>query len=350
MKDFQSEKKKKRLFKRNKQNPSVKKGKVKVIPKKPQEGSKAHQVVNKYENSILLFFIPVALVLIFLIIYTINSHIQKTLQYSKLSQRLNIEVTSIPVIKDPYDPYITAKSAVAIDSDSQTILFSKNPTLRFSTASTAKIMTALVALEYYKPQSELSIKSFRTEGSGLNLQYSDKFYFDDLLYAMLLPSANDAAAAIADNYPGGRSGFVKKMNDKAKNLNLLDTHFVDSIGINDDGNYSTAVDMARLSSIAMKNGYFAQVVSTQQKIIYNINKTHQYIISNLNELLGVNGVNGIKTGTTEGAGEVLVTSAIINGHNFIVVTMNSEDRFADTSRILELITQKVNFVNPLEIK
>ena len=259
---------------------------------------------------------------------------------------MNSDVLSLPILKNEIDPYLSAKSAIAVEVDSQTVLFSKNPALRFSTASTAKIMTALVALKYFKSNSELTIKSYRTAGSGLNLQFADSFYFDDLLYAMLLPSANDAAAAIADNYPGGREEFVKKMNDKAKELHLSDTHFVDSIGIDDDGNYSTAIDLARLSSVAMKSEYFAKVVSTQQKVIYNTFKTHQYVFSNLNRLLGYNGVNGIKTGTTEGAGEVLVTSALIDGHKFIIVIMNSQDRFGDTSSILDLISQQAYFVNP----
>jgi D-alanyl-D-alanine carboxypeptidase len=163
---------------------------------------------------------------------------------------------------------------------------------------------------------------------------------------MMLPSANDAAAAIADNYPGGRVGFVSQMNEKAKELHLTDTHFSDGIGLDDDENYSTVVDMERLSTIAMKNSTFAQVVGTHQKIIFNTNKTHQYVLSNLNKLLGFNGVNGIKTGTTEGAGEVLVTSAFIKGHTFIIVTMNSQDRFGDTATLLDYISNNLSYVNP----
>jgi D-alanyl-D-alanine carboxypeptidase (penicillin-binding protein 5/6) len=135
------------------------------------------------------------------------------------------------------------------------------------------------------------------------------------------------------------------MNEKAQSLHLDDTHFSDGIGLDDDENYSTVVDLARLSATAMKNHLFAQIVSTAQKTISNINRTHQYTFSTLNKLLGYNGVNGIKTGTTEGAGEVLVTSAVINGHTFIIITMNSQDRFGDTSALLNFISENVKFVD-----
>lgn len=262
-----------------------------------------------------------------------------------MSQRLNSEKIVLPLLKEPIDPYLSAKAAIVLDSKTQTILFSKNPTLRFSTASTAKIMTALVAVENFRPDSELTIKSYRTEGTGIGLQFGDKFYFEDLMYAMMLPSANDAAAAIADNYPGGRSEFVKKMNEKAKSLHLMDTHFADSIGIDDDGNYSTVVDLARLSSVLMRNEYLAKIVSTQQKLIYNKNNTHPFMLTNLNRLLGYYGVNGVKTGTTEGAGEVLVTSSVVDGYTFIIVTMNSQDRFGDTLNILDLLSEQIDFVD-----
>lgn len=251
-----------------------------------------------------------------------------------------------PLIHNLYKPALSAKAAIVIDSDTQTILFSSNPHLRFSMASTVKIMTALVALDYYQPDSILSIKSFATKGSGLNLQFGDRFYFNDLLYAMLLPSANDAAAAIADNYPGGREEFVLRMNEKAKDLHLSDTHFSDPIGLNDDGDYSTVVDIAHLGSMAIKNEQFAQVVQTKEMLISNIDHTKEYDLLNLNKLLGIDGVNGIKTGTTEAAGEVLVTSTIQNGHTYIIVVMNSQYRFADTEQLLEFTKENVEYVLP----
>ncbi len=284
--------------------------------------------------------------IVFLTIYTIDHKLRIDIAANKLSAALSNDTTPFPVLNYPISPYLSAKAAIVQEADSQAVLFSKNPNLRFSTASTAKIMTALVALEYYQPDSIIIIKSYYTPGSGLNLQLSDGFYFRDLIYAMMLPSANDAAAAIADNYPGGRTGFVARMNEKAKELHLTDTHFSDGIGLDDDENYSTVVDMGRLSVIAMRNSTFAKVVGTHQKVIFNVNKTQQYALTNLNRLLGYDGVNGIKTGTTEGAGEVLVTSAEIKGRTFIIVTMNSQDRFGDTATLLDYISNNLSYVNP----
>lgn len=282
--------------------------------------------------------------IIFLTIFILNFKTEKTLSANNIVTGLDSKISDHPVLLDNYFvPFISGKAAIVLESDSQTILFSKNPDLRFSTASTAKIMTALVAIDYYKKDTILTIKSPRTEGTGLGFHFGDRFYFEELLYAMMLPSANDAAAAIADNYPGGRAEFVAKMNEKAQNFHLTDSHFTDSIGIDDDGNYSTVVDMARLGSIAMENQYFANVVSTRDRIISNVNRSNLYPASNLNKLLGINGVDGIKTGTTEGAGEVLVTSTMINNHRFIIVTMNSEDRFGDTNSLLNFIINNVRF-------
>jgi len=203
----------------------------------------------------------------------------------------------------------------------------------------------LVALEYFKSNSILTIKSAHVEGTTLGFVPGEQFYFIDLLYAMLLPSANDAAVAIADNYPGGQLAFVAKMNEKASQLHLSNTHFSDPDGLNDDGDYTTATDMARLASAAIQNKAFSEVTGTKQRIIFSLSHLQEYPLTNLNKLLGFNGVTGIKTGTTEGAGEVLVTSTIVNGHTFIIVVMNSEDRFTDTRMLLNFISQQIQFID-----
>ena len=106
-------------------------------------------------------------------------------------------------------------------------------------------------------------------------------------------------------------------------------------------------DLARLAGIAIENKTFATVAGTKQKVLTNVSKTKQYSVTNLNKLLGTQGVTGIKTGTTEGAGEVLVTSVVANGHTFIIVVMKSQDRFADTGVLLNFIASKVQFFSPV---
>ena len=161
---------------------------------------------------------------------------------------------------------------------------------------------------------------------------------------MLLPSANDAAMVIADNYPGGVSAFVAKMNEKAATYHLANTQFVDPTGL-DAKDTTTVTDMARLAAIAIQNLILKEVTGTKEKIITDLTG-NSYYLNNLNKLLGSNGVTGLKTGTTEEAGEVLVTSVTIDNHPYIIVVMNSKDRFADTTALISFIRQNVQFVMP----
>lgn len=236
---------------------------------------------------------------------------------------------------------LKAEAAVVMDDDSKVVLFAKNPHLRFSMASTTKIMTALTALDYYSLNDVLTIKTEKVEGAILGLEKGEKMFFEDLLYALLLPSANDAALALAQNYKGGEAEFVKKMNLKAKDFNLENTHLEDPAGLFDDSNYTTAIDLSWLSSEALKNKTFAKIVATKQKVISDVEGRKIYQLKNLNKLLGIDGVSGIKTGFTDEAGGVLSTSKVENGHTLIIVIMKSQERFEDTKKLLELISGNI---------
>ena len=316
MKDSQFVKKKQRKFIKKTVKPVVVPQRKKISDIKINLPEIKLPTLKHYEKDFALILIPLSLFLVFLILNFINESYTKEITANQLiAFSMDTQINPYPFAQEmPLLP-LSAKSAIITDADSQVVIFSKNALLRFSMASTVKIMTALTALDYYKDASILTIKSSGVEGTTLGLQPGDQFYFKDLLYAMLLPSANDAATAIADNYPGGRSAFVAKMNQKAADMHLFDMHFADPTGLEDDGDYTTATDMARLAAIAIQNKEFA-------------------------------GVTGIKTGTTEGAGEVLVTSSVAAGHTFIIVVMNSQERFVDTGILLNFIAQKVQFISP----
>jgi len=254
-------------------------------------------------------------------------------------------VTSYPLLVENKNPNISALAAVVVDDDSKTLLFSKNPTLLLSMASTTKIMTALVGLSYYKMTEVLTIHANNIEGAKIGFFNGQKIKFEDLLYAMLLPSANDAALAIAQNYPGGESAFVNKMNEFAEIFHLYNTHFGDTAGLLDDKGYTTPLDLARLTSVALKNKVFARIVETKRKDISDIDNKNSYSVFNLNKLLGIDGVNGVKTGYTDEAGQVLVTSKKEKGHTIIAVVMGSSDRFSDTKELLSLISGNVNYLS-----
>lgn len=254
-----------------------------------------------------------------------------------------ISLSAYPKLASQLNPDITAAAAVAIDDGSKAILFNKNANLRFTMASTTKIMTALVGLDYFKPDDVLTTYADNVSPVVVGFPLGEKVYFKDVLYAMLLPSGNDAALEIAQNYPGGEKAFVEKMNEKAKSFNLKNTHFEDSTGFSDD-NYSTPLEMARMTSEALKNKTIAQIVATKKKNITNIYGTNTYKLSNLDELLGKDGITGVKTGYTEEAGGVLITSRESEGRRFILVVMKSLDRFTDIEKILSQIENNVTFV------
>ena len=125
-----------------------------------------------------------------------------------------------PVLKAEFNPQISATGAIIMDGKTKALIYSKNPKLRFSPASTTKIMTAIVALDSFKLNDILTVKEATTEGSILGLYPGEQLSLESLLYALLLPSANDAALTIAQNYPGKESVFIKKMNEKVKLLHL----------------------------------------------------------------------------------------------------------------------------------
>lgn len=296
-----------------------------------------------------VFLIPLCLLLILLGIYFAN---YKILSDLKDNEVLTIPFplpspASYPFLKGDSDfslpSNLTAQAAAVMDNDSKVIIFSKNPNLRFSTASTAKIMTALVALDYFKKYDVLTIKTDDVEEVTVGFKKDEKFYFIDILHALLLPSGNDAALALAENYRGGEPEFVKKMNEKAKEFNLINTHFGDPAGLLDNENYTTVVDLARLASKAKENETFSKIVSTKQKTITDLDNKKIYNLKSLNKLLGINGVDGIKTGFTDEAGGVLVTSKKEGDKTLLIVVMKSEDRFLDTRRILNFISGKIIF-------
>ena len=175
-------------------------------------------------------------------------------------------------------------------------------------ASTTKIMTATVVLENANLSDEVTIsaKSRRNRRFKTRTKKGDKITLNDLLYGLMLRSGNDAAVAIAEYVGSSVQGFADMMNKKAQELGLTDTNFVTPHGLDNSKHYTTAYELAKLTDYALQNEKFAQIVGTKQTSI-TINGVPR-TISNTNELLGVlNGVVGVKTGFTNGAGRCLVT-------------------------------------------
>ena len=237
-------------------------------------------------------------------------------------------------------PNISGKNAVAIETSSGRILYEKNAFDRANIASTTKIMTAIVAVENNSLTDTVVIskKAASTAGSSVDLKENDEIKLSELLYGLMLNSGNDAAVAIAEHTAGNVEEFAKLMNEKAKEIGALNTNFVTPHGLDMDGHYSTAYDMAIISRYALNNPTISKLVSTQYHTMTFLNgKTKQ--LKNTNPLLYFyNGISGMKTGYTGLAGKCLVASAKREDLEIIVVTLgepSSQLRINNTVKILD---------------
>lgn len=237
----------------------------------------------------------------------------------------------------------SASAYLVYDISSRSIVAGKNENLRFSPASTAKIMTALLSLEHYNLDDYVIVPNLTgVQGSKMDLYQGEEIRIIDLLYGLMLPSGNDAAYTLSYYYPGGREGFVSAMNKKAQDLQMVNTYFADPAGY-EDTNYTTATELARLAATAMENKTFAQIVRTRQIYVYDRTLTAVHNLRNINELLKYDEVVGIKTGFTNEAQGVLVTAIKQDGKTLIVVVLKSPDRFYDTQTLMEFIREKVRY-------
>lgn len=236
-------------------------------------------------------------------------------------------------------PQISAISAILIESGSGKVIAEKNADRCMPMASTTKIMTALTAIEECDIKSVISVSpdAVGIEGSSVYLYAGEQLTIEDLLYAMLLESANDAAAAIAIAIGGSIDGFAEMMNAKAQTLGLKHTHFDNPHGLDSPTHYTTARELALISAAAMKNQTFKRIVSTY-KITIPLNQTEgvRLLINHNKMLKNYHGAIGIKTGYTKKSGRCLVSSAERDGVELIAVTLGAPNDWQDHTRMLDL--------------
>ena len=235
-------------------------------------------------------------------------------------------------------PEITATGVVVVDIGSGVYLYKRNETIPLSPASTTKLMTALVALDTYNLDDVVTIKQMNIDGQSMGLVPGEKMTVENFLYGALIYSGNDAAWALADYYPGGEQKFVDAMNVKASQLHLTQSTFTNPVGYDDANHKMTPLDLAQLGEAALNNKTIAKMVAIPEITISDVTHTYFYQLKNVNELLGkIPGVGGIKTGWTEEAGENLITLVERNGHRVITVVLHSQDRFGDTSKLIDWV-------------
>lgn len=253
-----------------------------------------------------------------------------------------LSVESIPLKKKTaIQPVIEASAALLMDVDSGIILYKKNPHLRLPMASLTKVMTALLILENHDLNEVVTIQKDYSQIEELGvriwlIQY-EKMTIENLLIGLLIPSGGDAAMALAEYHSGSVEKFVEEMNQRAKILNLKDTHFTNPIGLDDVGNhYSSVFDLAILTKQALKDKNFARIVQIPRATITSTNGEIKHSFEGTNYLLdSYLDIRGVKTGTTDDAGESLINLAYHwNGKKVIAVLLNSPERFQENKRLI----------------
>lgn len=255
----------------------------------------------------------------------------------------------VKTLADNNNLNINAESAILIDGDTGKILYEKSVYEKRAPASTTKIMTALLALEHCKTTDVATVTSeaITSVPSGYStdlLKMGEELTIKDLLYALLLPSSNEAANVLAIHIAGSIDSFASMMNTKAMDLGCKNTHFVNPNGVHDDNHYSTAYDLSLIAKEAMKNDIFRQIVSTASYTLPNSNKYSRIdrTLITTNDLIKKQSNNyyeyaiGIKTGFTTPAKNCLVSSATKDGKTLIAVVLRSNtdnNRYNDTKTL-----------------
>lgn len=231
-----------------------------------------------------------------------------------------------------------AQAASLMDVTSGRLLFSKHGDDELRIASLTKIMTAIVAIEHGQMNKPVKVSknAYAKEGSSIYLQLGEQMGLENMLYGLMLRSGNDAATAIAEHVGGSEEGFVYLMNAKAEELGLKHSHFMNPHGLDAEGHYSSANDLATLTAYAMHNPIFKEIVKTPVKKVPNPNDPWDYKWDNKNKMLRFyDGADGVKTGYTKKAFRCLVSSATRNGQQLVSVTINDGDDWNDHGKMLD---------------
>ena len=266
-----------------------------------------------------IFCISLALILFFL------------LPFCAFAESLYTKVSLSP-------PTVSARSALLMDADSGRILYEKNAHTRMGMASTTKLMTALVALSLSDKDRVISIpkEAVGIEGSSVYLVEGERLTLEELILALLLSSANDAATAIAISLAGSEDAFADKMNEYARSLGLTDTHFTNPHGLYCEDHYTTASELGIIAAEALKNETIRTIAATKKATIPHDGKADTRLLVNHNKLLrSYNGAIGMKTGFTKATGRCLVSAAERDGLTLICVTLNAPDDWRDHTALLD---------------
>lgn len=248
----------------------------------------------------------------------------------------------------------SAKAMVTIEANTKRVLYEKNKDERLPMASTTKIMTALCALESgsnLDEEFEIDPRAVGIEGTSMYLRKGEKLCLRDLLYGLILPSGNDASCAIAYRISGSIEDFVALMNKKAKELNLVNTNFVNPHGLDAKDHYTSAYDLAIITAEALKNPEFVEIIGTKSKSVKGAGDEQGELrfLKNKNKLLtSFEGCTGVKTGFTDIAGRCFVASSKRGDLSVISVVLNCGPMFEECAMLMEKAFEEYNYIEVLE--
>lgn len=232
----------------------------------------------------------------------------------------------------------SAKSMCVIEKNSNKVLYSKNMDAQLANASTTKIITAITVLENCDNLDEvikINDLAVGIEGTSIYLRKNEEVRVRDLLYGLMLRSGNDSACALAYHVGGSLENFVKMMNDLVSKLGLKNSHFMNPHGLDQEGHYTSAYDLAVLTAYALNNPIFKEIVSTKQHVIPQTNMSETRYLTNKNKLLNtLTGCVGVKTGYTNKAGRCLVSACEREGMTLVCVVLNCGPMFEESSKLL----------------
>jgi serine-type D-Ala-D-Ala carboxypeptidase (penicillin-binding protein 5/6) len=267
-----------------------------------------------------------------------------------------VAVADIPVIpladsaipKEVITASISAQSFLVLDRASGAVLAERAAATPHYPASTVKLLTALVVLEAWAPTDTITLSQADINIGGeiqnpLAWQAEEVVSIHDLLASLLINSDNLTAAILANHYPGGAEAFMAAMGQLAGRLSLTQTYFMNPMGLDASAQKLSAEDLAILAKVALDQPILAELVQqkTYTVVDWRQGLVMKHLLTNTNQLLWSSWqVKGVKTGTTDLAGEVLVSLVTVEGHDLLLVVMGSQDRYLDTQRLLTEIRQR----------
>ena len=258
-----------------------------------------------------------------------------------MNQELGIEndfqIEAYPEILKENLPELTAGAVYLVEFDSMVPIYQKNATTPLPPASTTKVMTALVARDYFDLEQTLKVnRELDFLGKEVGLFAGEEISFKELLGGLMLESGNDVAWVLADNYFGGYRSMVEAMNIKAKELGLTETNFESVSGLDSSGQKISARDMVILGRELIRDEYLRELVGLSKKEMSDLSG-NKFELENTNELLSDSSlrVKGIKTGFTEEAKECLLSWFEVGEKEYLMALMGSDDRFGETKAMIE---------------